>query len=276
MDNSATIVFLVILFALVVGAVTLIIVLSVINAKYRRFVQNNSVSLKELSELNKSYHFLKIKNFDMSHSYDNENFYNNISCRDYLTYQLVYEQRAVSKALKDTMLNKTAYDEYRQKVSDIMKFGNYDTDIGKLKLKKLIRFEDKLFQEESLKPQIKFSILVTLHLTNINGQRKRRKSNRFVASEVKEVITKLNQKRGDYYTNREIWDAICRVERGKVTNKMRFYIYSRDGYRCRRCGRKTKDLEIDHIYPIAKGGKSTMDNLQTLCHRCNVRKGDSV
>lgn len=35
------------------------------------------------------------------------------------------------------------------------------------------------------------------------------------------------------------------------------------------------DLEIDHIKPIAKGGKSTPDNLQTLCRRCNRMKGDS-
>ena len=59
---------------------------------------------------------------------------------------------------------------------------------------------------------------------------------------------------------------------------MRFSIYARDGYRCRICGArqgKIVQLEIDHIIPIAKGGKSTYDNLQTLCHNCNVQKGDN-
>lgn len=58
---------------------------------------------------------------------------------------------------------------------------------------------------------------------------------------------------------------------------MRFAIYKRDGYRCRYCGISNKfaELEVDHIKLIAKGGKSTYDNLQTLCHRCNVNKGDS-
>lgn len=75
---------------------------------------------------------------------------------------------------------------------------------------------------------------------------------------------------------REIWDSICRVERGRVSNKMRFSIYKRDRYRCCICGRsKYSDfLEIDNINPIAKGGKSTYDNLQTLCRRCNKNKGD--
>ncbi|MBE5764088.1 MAG: HNH endonuclease [Clostridiales bacterium] len=57
---------------------------------------------------------------------------------------------------------------------------------------------------------------------------------------------------------------------------MRFEIYARDGYRCKICGRTDREvnLEIDHIKPIAKGGKSTYDNLQTLCVYCNKEKGD--
>ena len=38
----------------------------------------------------------------MQGSYDNEHFYNDISCQDYLTYQLVYQQKKVNAALKDT------------------------------------------------------------------------------------------------------------------------------------------------------------------------------
>ena len=59
---------------------------------------------------------------------------------------------------------------------------------------------------------------------------------------------------------------------------MRFAIYQRDGYRCKMCGRSQNRayLEVDHIFPIAKGGKSTYGNLQTLCHECNVRKGTNV
>ncbi|MDD3841546.1 MAG: HNH endonuclease [Bacilli bacterium] len=57
---------------------------------------------------------------------------------------------------------------------------------------------------------------------------------------------------------------------------MRFAIYQRDHYRCQKCGRQTNDLEVDHIVPIAKGGKSTYDNLQTLCHRCNSAKGSNL
>ena len=141
---------------------------------------------------------------------------------------------------------------------------------------KLKKFEKRLFIKEQKTPTIYLAISVRLTLTNINGAYRDSKCNTFSSKDIKETITKLNQRRGDFYLNDDIWKAICRVERGKVTNKMRFYIYNRDHNRCCICGRRTNDLEIDHIYPIAKGGKTTMDNLQTLCHRCNARKGDSV
>ena len=57
---------------------------------------------------------------------------------------------------------------------------------------------------------------------------------------------------------------------------MRFAIYNRDGYRCCKCGRKTNDLEIDHIMPISKGGKTHPDNLQTLCKKCNKEKSNII
>lgn len=126
------------------------------------------------------------------------------------------------------------------------------------------------------KPTVTFSIWVSLDLTNIKGVRRYTKTTRFTAAEVKNVINCLNQKRGSFYMNNDVWQSICRVERGKVTNRIRFMVYKRDGYRCRMCGRKTNDLEVDHIYPIAKGGKSTLNNLQTLCHRCNVKKGSNI
>lgn len=46
------------------------------------------------------------------------------------------------------------------------------------------------------------------------------------------------------------------------------------GNRCARCGatQKRRALSMDHIRPVSKGGLTTLDNLQPLCHRCNSRK----
>lgn len=248
----------------------------IVRRKYRIFVETHSVALKQLKLINEKYSFKPIKNFDMEHSYDNENMYDDISCKDYLTYELVYYQKQVSKALKDTLDNKNLFNQYSKEIKDTLTFEQYDTDELLKNIKRLNKFEKVIVKKNLKNPTIEFSIDVRLILTKINNDYRTSKSATFYPKEIKDIMTKLNQKRGSFYLNNEIWQSICRVERGKVTNKMRFAIYERDNYRCRKCGRRTNDLEVDHIIPIAKGGKSTFDNLQTLCHRCNYKKGSSI
>ncbi len=43
---------------------------------------------------------------------------------------------------------------------------------------------------------------------------------------------------------------------------------------CPYCGMLLTDsVHVDHIYPIAKGGKSTSKNMVWVCDKCNLRKG---
>ena len=67
-------------------------------------------------------------------------------------------------------------------------------------------------------------------------------------------------------------------QRALMTAKLRERIKVRDDFTCQICSLSTADeknllLEIDHIVPLSKGGKSTEDNLQVLCWRCNRSKG---
>lgn len=254
-------------------SLSILIPVLIINKKYVNFVLNNSEALREIEKINALYDFYKIENFIFEHSYDNERFYDTISCQDYLTYQLVYVQSDVNIAIFDTLSNRKAWHKYTSQINDECVFNSF----GNAKLlrnkKKLKSVEEKLFQKKMLTPQIDFSIYVKLYLTNINGNYRQSKDSSFSPNEIQDIQFKLNRRRGSFYLDNDVWQALCRVERGKVSNKMRFAIYKRDDYRCRKCGRKTDDLEIDHIIPISKGGKSTYDNLQTLCHHCNYNKG---
>jgi len=52
-------------------------------------------------------------------------------------------------------------------------------------------------------------------------------------------------------------------------------IFKRDGYTCVYCGdddRKT--LTLDHVWPKAKGGRNSWENLVTACRSCNFEKSD--
>ena len=44
---------------------------------------------------------------------------------------------------------------------------------------------------------------------------------------------------------------------------------------CYYCGKKfeQEDLTMDHIVPLARGGKSTKNNIVVSCKQCNTKKG---
>ncbi len=66
-----------------------------------------------------------------------------------------------------------------------------------------------------------------------------------------------------------------------MTPKLRQQIIQRDNCTCKICGNSTYKepnllLEVDHIIPVSKGGKTTEENLQTLCWKCNRHKGARI
>lgn len=67
-------------------------------------------------------------------------------------------------------------------------------------------------------------------------------------------------------------------ERRKMGNALRYRIMRRDGFACVLCGATAPDekLVVDHVMPIARGGKTESTNLRTLCSRCNTGKGTKL
>lgn len=70
-----------------------------------------------------------------------------------------------------------------------------------------------------------------------------------------------------------------RTRRG-ISDRQRFRILVRDGFRCKACGasplmKPGVELQVDHILPWSKGGETTDDNLETKCAQCNLGKGNA-
>lgn len=64
------------------------------------------------------------------------------------------------------------------------------------------------------------------------------------------------------------------TKRKAIKKSVRFEIFKRDKFTCQYCGAKAPDviLHIDHIKPVARGGKNDPMNLITSCVSCNAGK----
>lgn len=85
-------------------------------------------------------------------------------------------------------------------------------------------------------------------------------------------------------------ESLCNIDFSNWWYSRPAYVratFIRDNFTCQECGyhRMQEDrpwlpdltnLECDHIIPLAKGGRTEMSNLQTLCKGCNRKKGISV
>lgn len=65
-----------------------------------------------------------------------------------------------------------------------------------------------------------------------------------------------------------------RLPRSKVRFS-RNNVYLRDGFTCAYCGFKfsRSQLNLDHVIPKSRGGRTCWENVTTSCVRCNLQKG---
>lgn len=85
-----------------------------------------------------------------------------------------------------------------------------------------------------------------------------------VTSETIQLLIKI--------ANRQIDLQVTSRDTRRIPQEVKNAVYKRDGGRCQACHSKSY-LEFDHIIPLSKGGASTVNNLQLLCRRCNMKKG---
>jgi len=61
--------------------------------------------------------------------------------------------------------------------------------------------------------------------------------------------------------------------------RLRFIVMRRDNFKCKKCGRSPATdpkiiLHVDHKTAWANGGETMLENLETLCSKCNIGKSD--
>lgn len=75
-------------------------------------------------------------------------------------------------------------------------------------------------------------------------------------------------------------EATIRAERHKARQlrKTRWWQQKTASGTCWYCGEKVgyAQLSMDHVIPLARGGRSTKDNLVPCCKACNTKKKTSL
>jgi hypothetical protein len=62
-----------------------------------------------------------------------------------------------------------------------------------------------------------------------------------------------------------------RLEMAQKYDSFKRKLKKRDGSKCKWCG-DTNRIEVDHIFPVSRGGGNSLENLQLLCRACNAKK----
>ena len=121
-------------------------------------------------------------------------------------------------------------------------------------------------------------------------QRRWRENNPERAAEVVAAFRERNPNAGKEATKRHYYADIehsrqllrnrAHLRRARMANNGVFGVTTKDIRRllsqpCAYCG-STESPTVDHIIPIARGGRHSVGNLQCLCASCNFSKNDSL
>jgi len=95
-----------------------------------------------------------------------------------------------------------------------------------------------------------------------------------------EAFIKPNNKTTETPENKSIKCKRIQHKTSRTINlRLRFLVMKQNNFKCKNCGRSPATdhsviLHVDHIHPWSKGGETVIENLQTLCSKCNLGKSN--
>ena len=91
------------------------------------------------------------------------------------------------------------------------------------------------------------------------------------------VLMACEQKMQEFVAKRglALWDYRM-LDSEPIPDSLRLRVLMASGRRCALCGATSRErpLDVDHIIPRSRGGKTSPSNLQVLCSKCNRSKGN--
>jgi hypothetical protein len=263
---------------LIFAPVALIIFLLIDKQRYNQLVYKHSELLKQVIEFNKDYTFNA--DFDKHYRYDERVEYkaklDQFDFESYLMYKAENNKPFFEDLIQKLDFNTNLYKKYDSKYKAfVTHFNIQNTKKYLISLKRLLRIEAKIVEKNKLKPRLDSEIEIIVRYTSPRGRNSYSSKATYRYYEIKTFYQEML----DSVAKRSTRSYQMKVERAKMSASVRYQVLVRDKATCQICGASKKDgviLHVDHILPVAKGGKSTLDNLRTLCDRCNLGKKDRI
>lgn len=192
---------------------------------------------------------------------------------NYLCKYIIENEEAWRKLYNKSLQNKQIYDKYIAEYTIIKNF------YGKKSYKRIkkytylfskkqyYKFEEEYCKKRLLKPLLSLCIILEISYISPAGRNHYITKYKLINKNIDRLFIQID--------NRKIEKETIKHQRALMSYSKRYDILTRDHYKCQICGRTQNDgaiLEVDHIMPVSKGGLTTDENLQTLCHECNQGK----
>mgnify|MGYP002566474222 FL=1 len=240
--------------------------------KMEKEVLKSSAKIKNIEKINKDFIFKIIKNKThriIQREYSRKSL-DRVKGNDIILYNIENNVNDLRTDIENSIYNISLLGEYEKKVANVLT--QEETNKTKYSDKKYQKIE-KIILNNKIYKKNDFIINIYLkvfYISNGGNVYDKREGTR-TYDELIELYQRWKKSSGFEITKQQ--------ERQIMNNDIRYNVLKRDNFTCQKCGATVLDgikLEVDHIIPVSKGGKTNMSNLQTLCNRCNKGKSNKT
>lgn len=266
---------------IIVMVLSIIVIISIVLLvrinKKMKFLRENGKLYNSIFYLNEKYDIKKY-NFihKINYSVDSKRKLDNFDSLSLVIYYYNNDLEGVKTEYDEIVMNEKVYESY-MKEYDILFNQDYNYDNKMIDgstfktLESFIKFEKK--ETERIKKDFVNKLVIDLHLTyDSPGGRNHWYKNEHYYKWDFDYFDRIIKQRQEYESHKE-------YQRKLMTDSLRYDVLRRDNFKCVICGATASEgakLEVDHIVPISKGGKTELTNLQTLCKSCNRGKSNKL
>lgn len=234
-----------------------------------------------LLALNQKYHFHELKSeYTYVVELSSLQSFRNFDCNAWFLEQMRREYALFCEKIEQAVANQSMLQDYDYSLNELP---------SRAAKRRWRRRETKYIAMAILRPVIDFTVTVNFSYTSPAGRNHYEDKYVFSMDEINAycqswrkrsefVLFQSQQAKSRRVSSSGVSEAFIQTQRS-IAKSLRYDILERDGFACQICGRTVADgvkLEVDHIIPVSKGGRSVPKNLRTLCYDCNRGKGTKI